>query len=190
MSGKKKKKSFKPVTGKLHPKHTWKAPDGFKIVVLDRGAASFNVPVDWIIASMDPHLELHNAEPPNDDARLSVTLWHMPPGIDWTGLPLVPLLLQATADTRENILEKGTVHTPQRSDLEIAWTEHRFLDTVEPREAYTRLALARGFDKHLLITMDFWVDQSDQFRPVWDEVLRSLQMGRVIDDPLRGPTLH
>lgn len=173
----------------LKPDHTWKAPPGYKVLVLDRGAVSFNIPENWLIHKMEP-LELHNAPPPDDDARISVTFWKMPPGIDWSGLPIDRLLEQSVQGTEREILSKTPIKRLPRTDIEVVWTEHRFIDTVEPREAYTRITVARGFDIHILITMDYWVDDAARFRPVWEEVIRSLQLGRIINDPTRGETLH
>ena len=66
-----------------------------------------------------------------------------------------------------------------------------FIDPVEkPREAFTRVTLARGFDIHAIISFDYWVNQAAQFRPVWSEMVRSLQIGRVIADPTKGEMLH
>lgn len=189
MKPKKKKQKWKQQTLRVKPNHTWRAPDGFKIVVIDRGAASFNVPTDWHLAKLDP-LEMYDRPQPDDKARLMVTLMHTPPGIDWTELPLTDLLAQSTKDSSLQTLSRSEIIKAARTDLELAWTEHRFIDPEEHREAYSRIALARGWDAHVLITFDFWVDDTEKFQYVWDEAIRSLQMGRRIDDPLKGPTLH
>ncbi|MBC8171851.1 MAG: hypothetical protein H7X77_09260 [Anaerolineae bacterium] len=181
---------IKTGSAKLKDNHTWQAPAGYKIVVLDRGAVSFNVPQDWLMAKADP-VELHDAAPPNDNARLTVSFWRLPPGVDWTGLPLAPLLIESTKDSKMDVLERGEIITPSRTDnIELVWTQHRFMDPVEHREAFTRIAMARGWEIHALITFDFWVSEATKLQPVWDEVLRSLQMGRVIDDPTKGVTRH
>lgn len=181
-----------PQRMRLKENHSWKAPAGFKIVVLDRGAVSFNVPEKWFVAKMEPAFEMHNAKPPNDDARISVTFFRNQPGIDWTGLPVNTLLehsLQGVAD-RETISTTAATRIP-REDIEVVWAEQRFIDPVEkPREAFTRVTLARGFNLHALISFDYWVDQAAQFRPVWAEMVRSLILGRVIADPTKGETLH
>lgn len=122
--------------------------------------------------------------------RISVTFWRFPQEIDWTGLPLGPLLAQATEGSEMEILARGELVTVPRTDLELVWTEHRFLDPVEKREAYSRNAVARGWGVVVLITFDFWVDDAKVMLPVWDEVLRSLQLGRKIEDPTKGPQLH
>jgi hypothetical protein len=181
-----------PKRMQLKENHSWKAPAGFKIVVLDRGAVSFNIPEKWFVAKMEPTFEMHNAVPPNDDARLSVTFFRTQPGIDWTGLPVNTLLensLKGVAD-RETVGTSGITRVP-REDIELVWAEQRFIDPVEkPREAFTRVTLARGFDIHAIISFDYWVNQAAQFRPVWNEMVRSLQIGRVIADPTKGEMLH
>lgn len=181
-----------PKTLRLKDNHSWKAPAGFKIVVLDRGAVSFNIPEKWFVAKMEPTFEMHNAAPPDDDARLSVTFFRTQPGIDWTGLPVDTLLQHSMKDIsdRDTLGTSTPTHLP-RTDIEVVWVEQRFIDPVEkPRQAFTRVTLARGFDIHAVLSFDYWVNQAGQFRPVWNEIIRSLQIGRVIADPLRGETLH
>lgn len=185
----KPKKTFTKATGRLADNHTWKAPPGYKIIVIDRGAASFNFPAKWIVKGFEP-LEIHDADPPNDNARLMVTIWKFPSHVDYTDLPLVGLLAQATSQTEREMISKSEIFQPKRDDLQIAWVEHRFIDTVEPREAFSRIAVVRYLGIHLLITFDYWVDDARKMTPVWDELLRSLQMGRYIADPLKGETLH
>jgi hypothetical protein len=177
-------------TLRLKDNHTWKAPNGYKIVVIDRGAVSFNIPENWLIAKFEPHLEMHDNPPPNDNARLSVSFWKFGPGIDWTELPLAPLLLKSIEDSELEILAQGEIVASARTDLEMVWTERRFLDPEEKREAFTRVALARGWDIHTVISFDFWVDDLKKFEPVWDEVLRSLQLGRYIEDPTKGVVMQ
>jgi hypothetical protein len=181
---------WKTSTHRLADNHSWKAPKGYKIIVLDRGAVSFNFPDTWIVAKMEP-LELHDGEPPNDNARLSVSFWRLPPGVDWTGLPLPKLLADSTKDISDvKVLERGEIEQSTRTDIELVYMQNRFLDEPENREAYTRIAMARGFNVAALITFDFWVDDVAKFAPVWDEVLRSLHLGRYVADPTKGVTLH
>jgi hypothetical protein len=186
---KQKNKKFTTSTARLKDNHTWDAPAGYKIIVVDRGAVSFNVPQKWLMANADP-LELHDAPPPNDNARITVSLWRLPPDVDWSGLPLAPLLIESTKDSKMEVLERSEVFTLPRQDLELVWTQHKFIDPVEKREAYTRIAMARGWGVHALITCDFWVSESQKLKPIWDEVLRSLQLGRVIQDPTLGEVRH
>jgi hypothetical protein len=186
-----KKKQFVKTTLKMKDNHTWKAPAGYKIVVLDRGVVSFNIPVEWVVAKTEPNFEMNDKAPPDDDARVSVSFWRTPPGIDWSGLPLLPLLADATKESRANdILDQGEIIRSPRSDIELVWREQRFVDPVEKREAYTRVAVARGFDVQALITSDFWVSDQERLVPIWAEILNSLQLGRYIEDPTKGIPLH
>ena len=183
------KKRLRKKSLRLKDSHSWKAPDGYKILVADRGAVSFNIPLSWHFEQVEP-IELYDQPPPDDNARLSVSFWRLPPGIDWSGLPLVPMLADATKDNDEKTLARGEIVTVAREDLELVWTEHRFLDPEEQREAFSRIAIARGWDVQVLLTLDFWVDDSEKILPVWEEVLRSLQLGRHIEDPTKGMVLH
>lgn len=187
---KKYKKLPPPKTGRLHANHTWKAPDGYKIVVVDRGVASFNIPSSWVVTDMEP-FTMRDKPVPDDNAGLQVTAMKMPPNVDWSGLPLAPLLVQAvTHETELDILERSEVYNASRPDTEIVWLEDRFMDPKEKREAYSRHGLARGYDVHTILTFSYWTEDAPWCKPIWDEVLRSLQLGRVIKDPLKGPTLH
>lgn len=190
MKFKKKKVLPQPKTLRLQDNHTWKAPDGYKIAMLDRGAVSFNIPESWVVGSLEPTFELNDLPPPDDNARISVSFWHLPKGVDWSGLPLVPMLNEGLKDTDHDILEQGEITRSSRTDLEMIWIERRFMDPEEHREAFTRHLLARGFDVQAFISCDFWVDDAEKIRPVWDEVMRSLQLGRTIADPTRGVVLH
>lgn len=179
-------------SAKLKPNHSWSAPDGYKIVVVDRGKAIFNVPEDWIIAKLDPHFEMHDAEPPDDEARLSVSVFGAPPGVDWTGLPLDKLLEMSIngMDKQVETIERSPITTYPREDIEVVWAEQKFIDATEKRPAFTRVTIARGFDVHVLVTMDYWENDAERIRPVWAEIVRSLQLGKVIQDPTKGEMLH
>lgn len=184
---KSKPKPYKKL--RLQDNHTWKSPPGFKIVVMDRGAVSFNIPENWVITEYEP-FTLRDAHPPDDEAGVQITMWRFPPGIDWTGLPLDKLLTDAMKGTDKDVLEKTPIGRLARTDIEIVWTEHRFIDEKEKREAYSRFSFARGFDVQALFTFSFWVTDAGWCRPIWEEMMRSLQLGRVIQDPTKGETLH
>jgi len=186
---KKKKPKYKKSTLKLKKNHAWKAPKGYKIVVLERGAVSFNMPYKWIVEDTEP-FTMHDAKPPDDNARIAVSYWNFAPRIDWTGLPLDDLLLKSTADVGHEILEQTPINRVERDDIELLWIEQRFLDAEQQRQAFSRIAVGRGFDVHVVITFDMWVDDAPKFEATWAEVLRSLQLGRVIEDPSQGAILQ
>lgn len=186
----KHKQNIKSTTLPLKPNHTWKSPAGYKIIALDRGLVSFNVPEGWHLAKLEP-FELNDAAPPDDNARLTVSFWRLPPGVDWTGLPLDQLMEDSTKGDKLKILSKSELARETRPDAELVWVEHRFQDTEQDnREAYTRILIARGWNVHVLITFDFWVDEAEKFVPEWDEIFRSLQLGRQIADPTAGGIEH
>lgn len=180
---------YKKSTLRMQDNHTWKAPKGYKIVVMDRGAVSFNVPEKWVMHKFEP-LEMYDKTPPNDNARLSVSFWRLPVGVDWSKLPLGELLLKTLVDSEKDILERGDLVVSERTDLEIVWTEHRFLDATEKREAFSRILFARGWNVQVLVTFDFWVSDAPKLLAMWNEVVRSLQLGRRIEDPTKGAVLH
>lgn len=192
MARKNKKKGLpKPKRLRMQANHTWTAPKGFKILVIDRGAVSFNIPRDWHLEKLEP-VELYDKPQPDDNARLTVSFWRLPGGVDWSKLPLDELLLKSTedADGNHDIIERGEVITVAREDVAIIWTRHKFIDPVEKREAYTLIAMGRGWNIHILATMDVWVEDLTKYQHVWDELLRSLQLGRYIEDPTRGEVLQ
>lgn len=172
---------------KLPRGHAWKARPGYKIFVADRGAVRFDYPGDWIVRpGDDADIEVRDREPPDDDCLLQLTLLRLHPGIDWRGPPLPELLAEATRGDRRVVTSRGEIISVQRDDLELAWQENRFIDVTQGnREAVSRACLARRGTILPLITMDFWLDHLDRFGPVWDEVLRTLQLGVYVADPTR-----
>jgi hypothetical protein len=177
-------------TLRLKDNHTWTAPEGHKIVVMDRGLVSFNIPESWVVTDMDP-FTVRDAPVPDDKAGLQVTAFRLPPHVDMSGLPLGPMLLQATANPQTyQVLARSELIRAPRTDIELVWLEDRFLDPKEKREAYSRHAAGRGFNVQVLITFSYWAEDEAWCTPVWEEALRSLQLGRVIADPTRGVTLH
>lgn len=186
----KHKQNFKETTIPLPANHTWKAPEGYKIVVLERGLVSFNVPDTWIVAKLEP-FELHDGAPPNDNARLTTSFWRLPVGVDWSGLPLDKMLIDSTNDSKMKVLAKSELFRVNRPGVEIVWVEHRFEDTEnDNREAFTRILVARGWNVQILITFDFWVDEAPKYEATWEEVVRSLILGRYIQDPTKPPLDH
>lgn len=174
---------------RLKDHHTWKAPPGYNVFVADRGAVRFNFPHGWVVVPSSDCIALHDQKPPNDNCRLAVSYLRLPP-IDWSGLPLAQLITPIIEGDQRQILARGDIVTVPRADLEVAWTEIRFLDPQERREALSRIALARGSNLQALITSEFWADDAARWGPIWDEVMRSVELGRYVDDPTRGDVLH
>jgi hypothetical protein len=186
----KKPSQYKKTKLRMKDNHTWTAPNGYKILMIECGVLSFNIPVKWHLAKLEP-IEIYNKPQPKDDCRLSVSFWRLPSEVDWASFPLQQAFFEATqhSSNLETLSQSEIVPYP-REDIDILWRDHHFIDPVEKREAVSRSAMARGFNVMVLITFDYWVDDAEKFLPVWEEVMRSLQLGRYIEDPLKGPVLH
>lgn len=182
-------KPMRKYTLPMPENHNWTAPEGYVIFVADRGLVRFNIPESWVVHSIEP-IEIRDTEPPDEKCRLMATIMRAPPGIDWTGLPLTPLLENATKGTYRKILEHKPIQTYPRDDIEVVWKQIKFDDPVEHRPAFSRIAVARGSAVHVLFTFDYWEDDAERFVPVWEEVMRSLLLERFIDNMLKGETLH
>jgi hypothetical protein len=172
---------------KLRPNHLWQANPGYKIFVADRGAVRFDVPEAWVIVpdAESGSIKFHDKQPPDDDCTLQLSVFRLPP-IDWSGLPLRKLITDLTAKESRGVLSRGGVVDVSKGPLEACWTEVRFRDDREGREAYSRTLLARKADVQALITFDYWADDAPRLRPVWDEVLASLRLAQTIGDPTLG----
>jgi hypothetical protein len=175
---------------KLKDDHGWKAKPGHRIFVAGRGAVRFDIPQNWILDPKSDSFQFHDRKPPHDDCRLETSYLRLSPGVDWSKLPLSQLLEQLVKDDPRKPYTHSEFHTAQRPDLEYAWVEIYFVDPAEKREAISRLCFARGANIQTFISMDFWPEHAARYTPVWDEVLRSLQLGVYVQDPTRGLTLH
>jgi len=183
----KRKPRWEKHTLKMKPDHTWKAPPGYNILVLDRGAVRLNYPHAWIVRPTEDCMEVVDKEEPDDNCRLAVSYIRLPPGVDWSKLPLRELVEAAIKDDqRGKLLGRGKMTYIPRGDVEVAWIEIQFIDQAEDREAHSRLAIARGQNIQALITFDFWAEDAAHLEPVWDEALRSIRLGREVFDPTKG----
>jgi hypothetical protein len=187
--GKGKKGSWQKQTLRLKDKHTWTAPPGFLIIVLDRGAVRFNYPEGWEVAPDEDAIKIYDRPKPDDNCVLAVSYLRLPP-IDWSGLPLSQLIQEASVGDTRGVLPHGEIVAEPRADVEIVWRQMIFDDPVEHRPAYSRIALARGNNIQALITFDFWIEDEEKLEPAWREVLRSIELGRYVADPTRGDVLH
>jgi hypothetical protein len=166
---------------KLPDDHVWTCKPGYNIFVGSAGAIRFDIPKDWIVEPTSDSIMFHDTPAPDDDCRLQVSIIHVPPGIDWSALPLTKLLDDAVLkDDPRDLTLRRTPKIVRRPDLELAWVESQFIDPNEKREARTRSCLARGNDIQALITFDYWPEHVQRFVPVWNEVLRTLRLGEYV----------
>lgn len=174
---------------RLKEHHGWRCKPGYKVFVADRGAVRFDIPQTWTIEPGESgSIRFHDKPPPDDDARLEMSILRFPP-VDFTDLPPAKLLLNVVDKEDPTELSRSEVNEVTRPDLQLAWIEIKFMDPNERREACNRMCVARCGGLHTLITFVFWADDGQWARPVWKEVLRSLQMGQHYADH-NGPVLH
>ena len=176
---------------RMRKNHEWKSKPGYQIFVVNRGEVRFDYPRDWVFVPPKSILEpykFHDKKPPDDDCILQLTIFHAPPESDWTGLPIDELMLSITDhDSDESPdMVRGEVHFEKRKHFDIAWREGRYTDTKENRLAITRSCIARDKVVVPLFTLDFWVDDLDRVSPIWDEMIRSLRLGDMVQDPRTG----
>jgi len=183
---KRKRQKFIKETLRLQDGHGWSSRPGCKIFVADRGAVRFDYPEKWVVLPDPDSIKFHDRRPPKDDCVLAFSYLRIP-AIDWTGLPLVKLVEDASRGDERPILGWDEMVTGRRFDLEYAWRQGRFIDPQEKRPALTRICLARRRTVQALLTMELWEAELARFGGVWDLVLETLELDEPIADPTRGP---
>ena len=135
-------------------------------------------------------MNIRDRSKPDDDCVLSVSRMHLPSELA-DQVPLRELVQQAGIDEDGQILErKAAVDVPRDDGIELAYTETRYIEAKQHREAYGRLAVARGSGVYCLMTFSCWADQFEKFDLVWQETLRSLTLGVYAKDPTGGPVIQ
>ena len=133
----KKKRRWAQIDQQLAPDHGYRAKPGSKVFVIDRGAVRFDLPGDWIVTPKDTSCVLKT---PEDDCMLEISHFTLPP-IDRSRLSLTKLLQDVDKLAGHCTAEDQIVHI-QREDMEIAWSEHTYIDPSENREAISRTCIA------------------------------------------------
>ncbi|MBD2579459.1 hypothetical protein [Oscillatoria sp. FACHB-1406] len=172
-------------TLELNENHNWKSQPGTKIFVAGRGAVRFDVPGNWYFEPKDESFCWRDRKPPDDDCCLEVSYKILPPA-DWSEFPLLPLLKKIVKDDSRQPIERGEIIQLKRQTARVVWTQIKFIDPVEHREAYSRIGIGLGSSVQCSITFDYWVDDTERLVPVWDTVLNSLVLGLYIRDPRAG----
>ena len=160
----------------LPPSPGWRCKPGNNLIIADRGAAAFEVPEGWVAKPGKDGLTISNKPPPADEARISLTVFHLPPVQGgWRGLPLEQLMRESNRDGAKAPLE---IHRLERPGLELVWAEKGdYADPDDGRMIRTRQLIARANLAQVLITFDVYRDLSERFEPVWKDLLRSLRVG-------------
>jgi len=183
------KQTFK-IPPELNLEHL--AKPGYQIFIADRGAVAFSYPRGWVILPAKNSIKLHDRTPPDDECVMEVSVMRLPPiQGGWDKVPLEMLLRQTfKQDRRKKTTIVGDMRVEKRPEMELAWSELRFVDEKEKRPARSRCCLSRANFVQPLITMDFWESDIAQFGPVWDEVIRSLKVGLQLAPPAPPPGLN
>ena len=166
---------------KLKEGHTWRCSPGYKICVLAEGASRFDVPCEWVMEPSAESVKLYDAIPPDDNCRLEVSLLRHSQ-IDWSGLDLDTLVLNSAGGKAG--AEREDIHRQQRPGVELVWIERSSIENG--KEARSRIAIVRGLNAHAVFTLDFWASDADRLVPIWDEIMRSIDLGLKVDDPTVG----
>lgn len=177
---------WKKSTFTLKEDHGWKAPPGFGIIVIERGAIRFNYPEGWLVNVDDDSLKVRDCPEPGDNCVIAVSRMRLPLELA-DQVPVRQLVDMSGHNPELDVLEQKKAVDASRDGVEMAYSECRHMDKKEQREVITRLAIAREHGVYCLITVDFWKDRSAEFEAVWTELLRSLTLGMYVQDPTVGP---
>lgn len=162
--------------------HNWRARPGCKIMIAGRGAVILEFPDSWHVQVGESSVQLHDAPPPGDECRLELS-FRSTARLEPEEVPMEEFLRAALQDARSGS-RIGPIQSERRHDLGLVWAEQVFDDGG--RLAASRVALALGRGVQVLMTMDFWPEDRERIVPIWELVLGSLRVGRVVRDPLQG----
>ena len=161
----------------LPARHGWDAAPDHVLVVVDRGAATFELPRSWTAAPTEEgSLRAHDRPPPDDESRIEVSLIRVPLG---PVRPPLGELLAAIAGEELGVLEQRPPDQARRDDTELAWVETVHRDSG--RRALARACVAHGRGTTVFLTMDLWEADAERFDGVWQHLLATLKVGRQLD---------
>src|SRR4029453_7441876 len=141
----------------------------------------------WIVEPDKGAGHLHDRPPSVESCDLGVSLFPVSAG-EIADLSLEDTLRDVLAN-QEKEREQSEIHQMTRGDLDFVWIEQHYKDEEYKRDARFRVALVRG-PVLCLISMNYWANRAAGLERVWDEVLRTLVMGVMVDDPTAGPVIQ
>ena len=172
---------------RLKANHTWKCKPGNFICVLDRGVVRFEYPSNWIVEPGDGAVHLHDRPPSVESCDLGVSIFRVARE-ELQNFSLDDTLRAALGGEREPFHE-SEIHHMENADMELAWLEQKYVDEEYNRDARFRVAIARG-PVFCQISLNYWSSRASGLERVWDEVLRTLVFGVMVEDPTAGPVVH
>lgn len=169
--------------------HGWRSRPDHKILVLDRGAVHLEYPAAWVVEADDDSIKLRDREPPDDECTLGVS-YHFWPALPGSHPALaVATLVETAMRGDERLTTRDPIVEETRIDLELAWSQGRFVDRGASRDALSRLCIARRGEIQALVTFDFWADDLPRCDAFWHEILATIQIAEWVEDPAKGPLL-
>lgn len=165
----------------LPENHGWNAPPGYNVIVLDRGAARFDVPAGWHVSHGQDSLKFQDAPPPNDECSLEVSMRRLS-GVAIDAVPMEEMLRTALGAEQRC----GPMRRERRANHRLVWTHYDFHDSALDRGARCRCALGLAANLHVFLTLAYWHDDAQRCEAVWDQVVRSLNIGLLYRDPASG----
>jgi hypothetical protein len=182
----------RPVSYPLPENHGWRSQPGYLIFVANRGDVRFDYPENWSI-DPSPPITFRDREPPADTCRLRLFIYNptrkrqgQEPPIQQVLEDLVDIAREEDKDDDPGYsIGRGEIVVAEREDLDLAWRQARFFNPYKDREMLRRTCAARANGVLPLIIFDFPASELSLFDPIWNEILRSLQVGLVIEDPQR-----
>jgi hypothetical protein len=187
------KSPYTKQTFPLTATHRWKAAPGYNILIADAGAVRFEYPNGWVVKPQaNGNLQVHDREPPDDECRITMTVFRLPPlqSGSWEDLPLDDLMHKIAVERgkgkKKRKEEKGRKQISgavlvRRPDLSYAWCESSAPDPENGRTLFTRQVMARARGVQPLITFDYYASRADDFRPVWEHMIASLRLGTPVN---------
>jgi hypothetical protein len=164
-------------TYQLEGNYRWKSKPGNVIFVADRGAVRFDYPGEWILEPGET-FKLHDHQPPDDTCVLQVSIFRLGSEIDWSSLPSTDRMLAECLTSRDrDVVWRSEARIQRRAGVELAWVESHGIDPGEQRLAISRTCLAAGGHVRALLTLDFWPEDQPRLDLIWEELLRTLEVG-------------
>ena len=178
---------FKKRDVKLKPNHHWKTPEGYQLIVLDRGAVHICFPQGWeVTPGKITSIKLHDAAPPDDNCRMEISYFRIPP-IMSRAFPFERAM--KVVENTETDLEHYDKQPPaylRRDGLRFGWIESKYADPENGRAVCSRALLVYGNNVQVLITYDCWADEMEKFAPVWNTLLKTIRLGEYVANPATG----
>ena len=164
--------------------HGWKIQNhGYTVLVIDRGAAIFEVPQKWPITPIRQEcIQVSDRRPPNENMRMNVRAFSFPPKPDADEVAISDTMVEILASRESPLDNKSRVRVSRRPDLEVAWVEGTFTDKQENRLIRSRVCLARRENHFALITCDFYPEFTKRALKAWKVMMTTLKVGEYIED--------